>query len=269
MEEILQIFAENDYHTSENPTSESSDEDGIQVNEMESSSSEDDNEINVLSNEEKEFLDRIDYLTSKNEKVEWLGDIKPTTSLTNSLPYNLNEILERGKRSCKKPISVNDLHNEIKIQKQEIKDLKLMQIKLQKEFLKIKEKMVIKNYSEDEGQSSDNISNNHLTKIVNEEYLMQLAEITTRKLIINVTIKINNEFVLETTALFDTGADLNCIREGLIPTKYFEKTTQSLSSASVNKLQINFKLSNAEVIKGNVSYKTAFILVKNLNRRSF
>ena len=55
-------------------------------------------------------------MTSKNEKIEWLRDVKLTTSLTNSLPYNLNEIIERGKRSYKKPISINDLHNEIKIQ---------------------------------------------------------------------------------------------------------------------------------------------------------
>ena len=59
---------------------------------------------------------------------------------------------------------------------------------------------------------------------------------------------------------------MNCIREGLIPTKYFVKTTQSLSSASGNKLEINFKLSDVEIIKGNISYKTAFILVKNLKQ---
>ena len=58
------------------------------------------------------------------------------------LSYNLNEILERRKLSQKKPISVSDLHNEINIQKQEIKELKLMQSKLQKEFLEIKQKML-------------------------------------------------------------------------------------------------------------------------------
>ena len=55
MEEILQIFAEHDYHTSENANSKSSDDDGIQVNDIESSSFEDDNEINILTNKEKEF----------------------------------------------------------------------------------------------------------------------------------------------------------------------------------------------------------------------
>lgn len=57
---------------------------------------------------------------------------------------------------------------------------------------------------------------------------MLLTEITTRKWIINIARKINNEFIIKTTALFDTGADLNYIKEGLVPTKYFEKTSQSL-----------------------------------------
>jgi hypothetical protein len=36
--------------------------------------------------------------------------------------------------------------------------------------------------------------------------------------------------------LIDTGADLNCIQEGLIPSKYFEKSMEKLSSASGNKM---------------------------------
>ena len=93
-----------------------------------------------------------------------------------------------------------------------------------------------------------------------------LSEITTRKWIINISIKVQNEFVLNTTALFDTGADLNCIKEGLIPTKYFEKTYQSLKSASGDKLNINFKLPEAEVVKDQISFKTPFLLVKNIKQ---
>jgi len=46
-------------------------------------------------------------------------------------------------------------------------------------------------------------------------------------------------------ALFDTGADSNYILEGLIPTKFFEKTLKKLSIASGSKLKINYKLSSA------------------------
>ena len=37
-------------------------------------------------------------------------------------------------------------------------------------------------------------------------------------------INIINDYVVDTMALFDTGADSNCILEGLVPTKFFEKT---------------------------------------------
>jgi hypothetical protein len=41
------------------------------------------------------------------------------------------------------------------------------------------------------------------------------------------------EFVLETTTVFDTGAYSNYILEGLIPTKYFEKTFEKPSTTMV------------------------------------
>lgn len=52
---------------------------------------------------------------------------------------------------------------------------------------------------------------------------MIFSQMTSRKWIIEITIKINNEFAINTATLFDIGADLNCIREGLVPAKYFEK----------------------------------------------
>ncbi|MED6199648.1 hypothetical protein PIB30_077877 [Stylosanthes scabra] len=45
-------------------------------------------------------------------------------------------------------------------------------------------------------------------------------------------------------------ADSNCIKEGLIPTKYFEKTSERLSSVTGERLRINYKLTNALVEKG-------------------
>lgn len=38
---------------------------------------------------------------------------------------------------------------------------------------------------------------------------------------------INSEFKLETIALFDIGTNLNCIQEGLVLTKYYEKTIEA------------------------------------------
>ncbi|XLT28340.1 hypothetical protein HN873_059632, partial [Arachis hypogaea] len=80
---------------------------------------------------------------------------------------------------------------------------------------------------------------------------------------VNIRIVVK-DFVLETIALFDTGADSNCIKEDLIPTKYFEKTTERLSSIMGERLKINFKLTNAFVEKGNLRIPTNFIIAKDI-----
>lgn len=77
---------------------------------------------------------------------------------------------------------------------------------------------------------------------------------------------LEDDFRSDTIALIDLGADLNCIQEGLIPTKYFEITKEKLNMANGSKLKINYKLSGAKAGFQQVYFKTPFILVKNLNR---
>ena len=79
-----------------------------------------------------------------------------------------------------------------------------------------------------------------------------------------VRIVISKDFEFEVVALIDSGADLNCIQEGIIPSKYFKKSRERLTSASGGKMQIEFKLPKAHVCQGNMCFKTTFVLVKNL-----
>lgn len=69
---------------------------------------------------------------------------------------------------------------------------------------------------------------------------------------------------VETNALVDTGADLNCIQEGLVPTKYFHKTTTTLSSANGSNMDIQYKLPNVHICQNNICFQTSFVLVKNM-----
>jgi hypothetical protein len=57
---------------------------------------------------------------------------------------------------------------------------------------------------------------------------------------------------------------LNCIHEGLIPSTYFEKSTQRLNSASGNKLQIKYELNNIHICQNNVCFHIPSVLVKNM-----
>nr|KYP60353.1 Enzymatic polyprotein [Cajanus cajan] len=95
------------------------------------------------------------------------------------------------------------------------------------------------------------------------DFLGHINRLAIQKFFINIKI-IVEDFVLETIALFDTGADSNCILEGLIPTKYFEKTSKKLSTANGSKLQIRYKLSKATIENQGQQIETSFLLVKDL-----
>ena len=89
-----------------------------------------------------------------------------------------------------------------------------------------------------------------------------INKIKIQKFYINIRIIIN-DFVLDTMALFDTRADSNCILEGLVPTKFFEKTSEKLSTSNGSKLKINYKLSSAIIENQGLRININFLLVKN------
>ncbi|GAV92073.1 hypothetical protein CFOL_v3_35457 [Cephalotus follicularis] len=89
--------------------------------------------------------------------------------------------------------------------------------------------------------------------------------ITYQKWHFNLTITIQDSFKLKTIALIDSGAQMNCIQQGLIPTKYFEKTKQKFSTANGENLIVNFKVTNVHICNGGICIKQSFILVKYLD----
>ncbi|KAL5766155.1 hypothetical protein ACOSP7_016772 [Xanthoceras sorbifolium] len=60
-----------------------------------------------------------------------------------------------------------------------------------------------------------------------------------------VTIVVSKAFIFEEEALIDSGADLNCISEGIIASQYVSKTTQMLNTANGGRMLIEYKLSGA------------------------
>ncbi|GAV82546.1 hypothetical protein CFOL_v3_25997 [Cephalotus follicularis] len=58
---------------------------------------------------------------------------------------------------------------------------------------------------------------------------------------------------------------MNCIQEGLIPTKHFEKTKQKLSTANGENLRVNFKITDVHICNEGICIKQSFILVKYLD----
>ena len=62
-----------------------------------------------------------------------------------------------------------------------------------------------------------------------------------------ITLVINKEFSLTEIALIDSCADMSCIQEGLIPLKYYEKSSERLTQANREKLIINYKIPNVHI----------------------
>ena len=83
-------------------------------------------------------------------------------------------------------------------------------------------------------------------------------------LCIEITLVINKEFSLTVIALVVSGADLNCIQEGLIPSKYYEKSIDRLTQANGDRLQINYRLTNAHSYNDGICFKTPLCLSESI-----
>ena len=82
---------------------------------------------------------------------------------------------------------------------------------------------------------------------------------------IMIKLVISPNFVLNKIALLDSGADCNCIIEGLIPTKYLQKGSTKLYSATGERICINYKLSNAHICNDGICLANDFVITKNIN----
>ena len=72
--------------------------------------------------------------------------------------------------------------------------------------------------------------NNYTNKIFHkdeykDEFLNIIDRIVFQKWYSELTLVVHKEFSLTIVALVDSSADMNCIQEGLIPSKYYESTT--------------------------------------------
>jgi hypothetical protein len=79
-----------------------------------------------------------------------------------------------------------------------------------------------------------------------------------------ITIIVAKDYSFDAIALIDSGSDMNCIQEGLIPSKYFEKSTERLNSASGDSLHIKYELNKAYVCQNDVCFPIPSMLVKNM-----
>jgi len=215
--------------------------------------------VNVLTKEQDLLFEVINSIPNPNEKRTYLNKLKQTleqTSRKNLLVtnrYDLKPIFKRLEKSASKPVTIQDLQKEIHNIKKEIKEIKEQQTIYNAILSNLEENSDQEEIPEIELENKEEFG----------DFLGLISRLTIQTFFINIKI-IVEDFVLETIALFDTGADSNCILEGLIPTRYFEKTSKRLSTANGSKLQIKYKLSSAIIENQDYRIETPFLLVKDL-----
>ncbi|KAK2401941.1 hypothetical protein QL285_051499 [Trifolium repens] len=158
-------------------------------------------QINVLTKDQDLLSEAINAITDPQVKKAYLERLKPSlVAKPTKNPLVAN-----------KPVTIQDLQHEINNLKIEIKELK----QTQNNHHLILEQLNQNETIDDNPAETDLIDiNQNFTKshdkLEDEDFLGLINQLKIQKIHINIKIIIK-EFVLETTTLFDTGADSNCI----------------------------------------------------------
>jgi len=277
-EKLIALFELKDTPNQSENSSSSSDYEDSTINELESDSSEYSSGnkssrlcykcINVITtnNSEKEFLlDLIEQIQDTALRKDYLQKLKGILIKEDSLepPHkvSINKIFEtREIPNILKAVNIQDLKNEINILKEQIKILHKNLCSLQTKDLELETWLtLIENRpSSSNIQTEDTPTNQHFVSTINR--------INFHKWYIPITLKIKDSFEFNTIALLDSGADQNCIQEGLIPSTYYERTKERLHTTNGTALQVKYKLSNAYICDQEYCFKNSFILVRDMSQ---
>ena len=202
-------------------------------------------------------------------------NIKFVKTLTNSKENeestsSFKEPLKRLNKEKSKDLIVNDLQHEINIIKQEISELKHKNrnnnnhIKPELIMLKVGKSDNKRDEHKDGDESSQQalFSDKGIIDVFTDSRLALVNKILLPKWFTKVKIVVSPDYHFTVIAMIDSGADMNCIQEGLIPSKYFEKSIERLVSANGFQMKIKYELNNAHVCHDNVCFKIPLFLSK-------
>ena len=101
------------------------------------------------------------------------------------------------------------------------------------------------------------------TEIPTKQFIQTISKIKFQKWFSIVTLTVE-DFSTNTVALIDSGADVNCIKRGIVPTKYCEKSNEGLASANGTSLNISYKLNKGYIKNDGYCLKITFLIVNNM-----
>ena len=143
-----------------------------------------------------------------------------------------------------KPVNLQDLMTEAKMVKKEMIEIK-EENSTDVNERNIAELINLKKFSNPTDRKFDDDDGNR------QNFLSLIDRVIFHKWHTEITLVINKEFSLIEIALIDSGADMNCIQEGLIPLKYYEKSSERLTQANGEKI-INYKIPSVHICNDGV-----------------
>ena len=235
--------------------------------------------INMITNknQKKFLLDLIGQISDGDVKKEYLQKLKilileeedktpkftlntPSSSLTNI--YKQFPIPNPFQQ-----ITTKELQQEINQIKGEIKYLKNEVINLKTNDLTIEAKLALLQLPPQQSEIPSTvpieISNISEKEIPTNQFIQMISKITFQKWFSIVTL-IVEDFSKDLVALIDSGADVNCIKKGIVPTKYCEKSNEGLASANGSALHISYKLNKGYIKADGYCFKNTFLIVDNM-----
>ncbi|GAV59544.1 hypothetical protein CFOL_v3_03075, partial [Cephalotus follicularis] len=214
------------------------------------------------------LLQLVDKIDDPELKREYLLKLKDLISIeltkSTSQPYTLQKIFQKFNNPLPQNLTLQDLQKEIKDTKQ---DLQKFKQKTKKQIIHLEQLLSQNHSSSSSNKEIEPIDpiNPEIQEETSIKFINLIKRITYQKWHINITIAIQDSFKLQTIALIDSGAQMNCIQEGLIPTKFFEKTNQKLFTANGENLSVKFKIPDVHIYNDGICIKQTFILVKDLD----
>ena len=213
-------------------------------------------QINMLTTDQELLLEMIDQIEDRDAKAKYIRKVleqqnsKPKPKIILSNAYQMKDLFQYYKKQ--EPATLQDLQEEVKQIKIQIEELKLFNQSMDTRITNLEHQKEV------------------LTSETNEDletFVHSMTIVQKQRWYTKVILKINPNYQGTFIALIDSGADLNCIQEGLIPTVYFVKTSQRLSTASNDPLKVQYKIPQGHICKKGICIKTSFLLVKNISHQ--
>lgn len=227
--------------------------------------------IGVISESSVETLfSTIEHIKDEDARRKYLLELQKLVinkkeETTKVIPFSMKQIMNRFDSNKEEP-SVNELRSEINLLKEEVKEVKARLYKIELDALT---EQILKGTAESskgkELAHSDNEEGSLSPRYESEVGIKMITKIRPQSSHILIKLVVNNDLVLNKIALLDSGADRNCIIEGLIPIKYLQKGTTKLYSATGERILINYKLSNAHICNNGICLSNDFVITKNIN----